>query len=160
MNTWILLASAVTAVLAVYAAWLAARLFQQGRQRKKRLAELEQQKQQTQQHCRISIRIISNALLSDNQEITLTEAAMRISVLSTQLEPEELEQGNYLVFNQLAAATAHIPILDEWKKLKKGEKLKFDKERQEIEQQYRELAFAAARVLGRDGKHQPLFYSA
>ncbi len=156
----ILLASLIVAALAGYAAYLAIKLRQQAKLQRQLALEREAQKQQQQAQCRKSIRILAATVLSTDHQITLTEAAIRISVLSTQLEPEELAEGNYLVFRQLAEATAHIPILDGWKKLKTAEKIKFDAEREAIEQKYRELLLAAARTLAEGDKTAPLFYPA
>ena len=51
------------------------------------------------------------------------------------------------MFLQLAEATAHIPILDDWQMLEKSEKRRLNKERTEIELVYAEFIQAGAEQL-------------
>ena len=83
-------------------------------------------------------------------------------MLSTQLELSDSEKTDYQVFVQLAEATAHIPILDEWRKLNSLEKHRFDIERDELEKNYRDFVENAARKLVDDlgsTDSKPLYYS-
>lgn len=112
-------------------------------------------------HYRKSIHVIASAIVAD--QVTLTEGAIRISMMAAQLELPEHEREHYQVFFQLTEATAHIPILDEWQKLSTRDKLRYDREREEIETKYREFAVSAAsRVLQKAAQpeqgEEPLFY--
>jgi len=57
------------------------------------------------------------------------------------------ERKEYSALFQLAEATAHIPILEAWKKLSKIKKKKFEKERADIETVYKEFVINAAEQL-------------
>ena len=154
MNFWVLLAVAIIVALAAYAAFLYIKLYRQNVRRKKNMAELEASLEEKSEHSRKSIQIIASALLSDTEEITLTEAAIRISVLSRQLNLPEAEKGDYQPFHQLAKATAHIPVLDEWKKLSREDKHRLDKERVEIEKMHCEFVMAAAKDIVAGGNSE------
>jgi hypothetical protein len=112
-------------------------------------------------HYRNSIRVIASAIVAD--QVALTEGAIRISMMAAQLGLSEHEREDFQVFFQLTEATAHIPILDEWQKLSTRDKLRYDREREEIETKYREFAVnAASRVLQKPSQpeqgEEPLFY--
>jgi len=92
-----------------------------------------------------SIDIIARCLLQD--QVTLTEAAIRISTLARAIDSEIVEQQFYLPFDDLAKATAHIPILDNWRQLSKQQKKQFNIEREAIEQTHKLRVLAAAQQL-------------
>lgn len=110
-------------------------------------------------HYRKSIHVIASAIVAD--QVTLTEGAIRISMMAAQLDLPEHEREHFQVFFQLTEATAHIPILDEWQKLGTRDKLRYDREREDIETKYREFAVNAARVLLKkepEQNRESLFY--
>ena len=112
-------------------------------------------------HYRKSIHVIASAIVAD--QVTLTEGAIRISMMAAQLDLSEHEREHYQVFFQLMEATAHIPILDEWQKLSTRDKLRYDREREDIEKKYREFTVnAASKVLQKPPQPEqgaePLFY--
>ena len=72
---------------------------------------------------------------------------MRISWLSQQILLSADEAQHFSVFQQLAVATAHIPILDDWAALGKAEKRRLNTEREGIEQSYRDFVQASAAEL-------------
>lgn len=117
---------------------------------------VEQEERKT--HYRKSIHVIASAIVAD--QVTLTEGAIRISMMAAQLDLPEHEREHYQVFFQLTEATAHIPILDEWQKLSTREKLRYDRDREEIEGSYREFAVNAARALldKQPDQNKTLFY--
>ncbi len=90
-----------------------------------------------------SIQVLAQGLLED--QITKTEAAIRISVLLEYLGVSEVVKEEYSALYQLAEATAHIPILDQWKSLSTKEQLRFDKERTNLEEQYGDFVMDAAK---------------
>ena len=107
--------------------------------------ELEQNKKRDSMNK--SIQVLAQGLKGD--QLTHTEAAIRISVLLEFLGVSEQVREDYSVFFQLAEATAHIPMLDKWKQLSTREKLKYDTERQSIESKYEDfMKDAAQRIIG------------
>ena len=123
--------------LVIYAGYLS---FQLRRQRlvtegaEKQLAEELASKEA---EARQSVQIIARALVQ--KDLSETEAAMRIAWLSQQIKLSEDEAQQVSVFHQLAVATSHIPILDDWAALSKSEKRRLDSERQTIESNFSEF---------------------
>lgn len=149
-------ASLLVLVLASYAGYLFWQLRQQRQRREAQRAELEVWLGERDADARQSIQIIAGALLRD--ELTHTEAAMRIAWLSKQVVPGEGD--DYSVFEQLAAATAHIPILADWQALDKKEKRRLTAERLKLEEQYSEFVLAAAQRIAAGQSAEPMFYQA
>jgi len=145
----IMLAAAMAAImviaLAAYAAWLSVQLRRQAGRAREAQEQLEAELQKKNLQARQSIQIIARALLQN--DVTDTEAAMRIAYLSQQVSSTEQESEQFAVFVQLAEATAHIPILDDWQMLEKSEKRRLNKERAEIELVYAEFIQAGAEQL-------------
>ncbi len=94
------------------------------------------------QENRRSVHIIARAVIDD--QVTLTEASIRINALMPVLGLEKDVEEHFSVFRQLAEATAHIPILDRWKALTKKQKKEYDSERENIESDFRDFVVAAA----------------
>ncbi|WP_086931463.1 DUF2489 domain-containing protein [Agarilytica rhodophyticola] len=92
-----------------------------------------------------SINIIARAVLDD--QVSLTEASIRINALLPTLNLDNKTLNDLSVFRQLSEATAHIPILEKWKALSRKEKLSFDKEREKIESNFRDFVIEAARKI-------------
>jgi len=145
----IMLAAAMAAImviaLAAYAAWLSVQLRRQAGRAREAQEQLEAELQKKNLQARQSIQIIARAVLQN--DVTDTEAAMRIAYLSQQVSSTEQESEQFTVFVQLAEATAHIPILDDWQMLEKSEKRRLNKERAEIELVYAEFIQAGAEQL-------------
>ena len=145
MTMLLILGALIIVALAGYAIYLQKQLHQRNRAREEqahqRAADLEERRE----HYKKSIQILAAALEAD--QMTLTEGAIRISMLASQLDLEETERDRYQVFFQLTQATSHIPILEGWKALSTRDKLRFDREREEIEEKYREFVVEAARQL-------------
>jgi hypothetical protein len=128
--------------LGTYAGYLGYKLRQQrlvAKQAEKQLAEELAAKESD---ARQSVQIIARALVQ--KDLSETEAAMRIAWLSQQIRLSEDEAQQVSVFQQLAVATSHIPILDDWKALSKSEKRRLDAERESIELNFREFIQASA----------------
>jgi hypothetical protein len=138
-------ASVIVAVLAAYAAWLVLQLRRQAAQANQAQAQLEAELKKKNLEARQSIQIIARALLQ--KDLSDTEAAMRIAYLSQQVNASDSETEQFSVFVQLAEATAHIPILDDWQMLEKSEKRRLNRERAEIEAVYAEFIQAGAQQL-------------
>lgn len=142
------LATVIILVLAVIAIYFQVKV---KRQRIKQQAQQEaQEKAGRDQRERLnkSIQIIAKGAQED--QLTLTEASIRIKVLLDGLGVDETVRKEYIAFYELARATDHIPILDEWKSLSLKKRVVFDKERDELETKYREFVLdAARRIQGR-----------
>lgn len=129
-------------VLGTYAGYLGYKLRQQ------RLVAEQAEQQLAEELCakesdaRQSVQIIARALVQ--KDLSETEAAMRIAWLSQQIKLSEDEAQQVSVFQQLAVATSHIPILDDWKALSKSEKRRLDAERESIELNFREFIQTSA----------------
>jgi hypothetical protein len=123
--------------LGIYAGYLSFQL------RRQRLVSEEAEKQLAEElatkeaEARQSVQIIARALVQ--KDLSETEAAMRIAWLSQQIQLSEDEAQQVSVFHQLAVATSHIPILDDWAALSKSEKRRLDSERQSIESKFSEF---------------------
>jgi|TARA_B110000967_G_scaffold209639_1_gene266780 hypothetical protein len=140
----------VTAILVLvglgsYAAFLAYRLRQQRVETEQAQIELAKELSKKEIEARQSVQIIARALVQ--KDLSETEAAMRIAWLSQQINLSIDEAQHVSVFSQLAGATAHIPILDDWAALSKSEKRRLGAERESIESNYREFIYASAEDL-------------
>jgi|GEM_PF-1464446 len=131
MIFWILAATCVVVVLAVVAARLQWQLHQKNK--------ADQQKRQDQHaallerraYAHKSIKILANAVLED--QVTLTEASIRISGLARTFPLNQQELDFHACFFELADKTAHIPYLDKWKELDNKQQKKLTKERITLE---------------------------
>jgi hypothetical protein len=135
----------VIALLALYAIVLCVQLWKVKRIEAVKTVEEQQwvdnQKKETQE----SIDILVRCLLQD--QLSLTEAAIRVSGLAKVLKLTEVEQQFYIPFDNLAMATSHIPILADWGKLSAKEQKRFHDERGIIEGEYKDKILEAAERL-------------
>lgn len=140
-----LLGLLIVVALAVYAFRLWRRLqAMEARQQATEAAaasRIEEQRQRAEK----GLRILATALLQD--ELTLTEASMRIAYLLTQIDEQATEKRQYSAFFQLAQATAHIPILDQWKALSSRQQRAYTLEREKHEENFKPFVLEATRVL-------------
>ena len=74
---------------------------------------------------------------------------MRIAFLAQKLTPSSDEATALLIFQQLAEATAHIPILEDWNALERTEKRRLTVEREGIESKYSEFVQDSAAKLSK-----------
>ena len=136
---------AVLTVVAGYYLWLLHRQNQ-------RIKQFEQEQQQLVEAKRLQVNKSIQRLAEGacDSQLSLTEAAIRISVLLDSLSVAEEVRQEFTAFYLLAEKTAHIPILDEWKKLSTKEKLKFDEQRQALEKEFGDFVVdAAKRIVGK-----------
>lgn len=131
--------------LGTYASYLGYKLRQQRLVAEQAERQLAVELAAKETDARQSVQIIARALVQ--KDLSETEAAMRIAWLSQQIKLSEDEAQQVSVFQQLAVATSHIPILDDWKALSKTEKRRLDAERESIELNFREFIQASAKEL-------------
>jgi len=131
--------------LALYAIYLALQVSQQRQQRQAAEQALADELAKKEREARQSLQIIARALIQ--KDLSETEAAMRISWLAQQIQMSADEAQHLSVFKQLAEATSHIPILDDWAALSKAEKRRLNLEREAIEVNYRDFIQVSAEQL-------------
>ena len=142
------LGAMVVLVLAAIAWHLQSKVRAMEENKQKEREALEVQKQEHQHYLNNSIQVLAQGLI--DEQLSLTEGAIRISVLMGNLNITDKDKQEFDAFFQLAEATAHIPILDAWTQLPKKEKLKFDKERDVTEGKFKDFVLdAAQRIKGR-----------
>ena len=123
-------ATVILLVLAAYSLYLAMQLRRQKQQQKAIADSLNEGRATRDEDARQSIQIIARALVQ--KDLTETEAAMRIGFLSQKVIASEEEATLFSVFQQLAEATSHIPILDDWVMLERSEKRRLTAQRESI----------------------------
>ncbi len=147
MIMWILLGIGLTIILVLssvagYYLYLVKRQKEAQKKQKQELKLVAEKKRK--EHVR-SIVLLSRALIQD--EVSLTEASIRINAIASAIDLTEESRETLSVFKQLSEATSHIPILDAWKKLSRSEKNRLEKERLSIEKKYADFVKAAAQKI-------------
>lgn len=138
----------IVIILSAIAAYYVVLVLKQKRQLETYNKQQEQQLTENREKVNNSIQILARGVVQD--QLTLTEASIRISTLLEILSVGADVREEYSAFYLLAEKTSHIPILEQWKNLNKKEQLRFDLERQELEYQYSdEIHLAAKRILGK-----------
>ncbi|HTF95028.1 MAG TPA: DUF2489 domain-containing protein [Cellvibrio sp.] len=153
---WLLFLAAlgisIIVVLSIIAARLVYKVRCQTKEREQKLKALEEAnlKAQTDQRewLNKSIQILAQAL--HNDELTLTEASIRIAGLLDLLDVHALVKEEFSAFYQLREKTSHIPYLEKWQELSRAEQNKFDIERLNHETTFNDFVIdAAKRIKGR-----------
>ncbi|WP_331345676.1 DUF2489 domain-containing protein [Cellvibrio sp. UBA7661] len=149
---FIVIGALVIIVLAAIASRLVYKVYLQKKVRDEKLKVLELANQQAQREQREwlnkSIQILAQAL--HNDELTLTEASIRISGLLDALDVHVSTKEEFSAFYQLREKTSHIPYLEAWQNLSKTEQNKFDVERLHHEEAFHDFVKdAARRIQGR-----------
>lgn len=145
LNIIVIAAGLVMLALFIYATFLALKLYRQNRKQLADVKTLNRERMEQDRDARQSIQIIARALVQ--KDLTQTEAAMRIGFLSQKVIASEQESELLSVFLQLAEATSHIPILDDWVMLERSEKRRLTMERESIEKNYVEFIHSSAKKL-------------
>ena len=94
---------------------------------------------------RESIQVLARCV--EQQQVSTTEAAIRITALARALPADEPAGEFYAAFANLANATAHIPILQAWQDLSNTQRKAFERERLELEKAHHTQIMAAANAL-------------
>jgi len=108
-------------------------------------AELEAKAQQQRDYLVESIRVISMAM--QDEQCELAEGCIRLKVLLDHLAPYLHEHEDFSIINQMYESTRHMPIRDEWKKLKIKQRFELTREREALEVEHRSAILAAAQKL-------------
>lgn len=138
----------IIVVLSAVAITLHWRLYKVKQEIKMRKAEVEQQYHLARAQLNQSVQIICRALLAD--QVECAEASIRISALMNQLSVNGAEREEFVVFDKLAEAISHVPILDAWKQLPKAQKKEFTSQIEQQEQLLGDFVRdAAQRMIGR-----------
>lgn len=147
----------VGAVIIVILASIAGRLvYKVHAQKKAQAAKLQEQEQANEKAQREqrewinkSIQILAQAVHKD--ELTLTEASIRIAGLLDSLDVHADIKTEFSAFYQLREKTSHIPYLEAWQQLSSAEQNKFDIDRLRHEATFNDFVMdAAKRIQGRD----------
>lgn len=145
----IVVATVIVIGLAFYAFTLTRKVKVLEEKRRQDSVAMEAELKQQRTHRNKSIQIIAQGILTD--QLSLTEGAIRIRVLMDGLDVDVNVREEFNAFYQLSDATSHIPILEEWKKLKLKQRLAYDSERVQLESDHKEFVEdAAKRILGRE----------
>lgn len=144
-NDWLVIGCLLVIVLAGYAVFLGTQLRRQNHRQRDLDRQLNEQRVTSDSEARQSVQIIARAL--QQKDLSDTEAAMRIAFLSQKIIATQDELDAFKVFQQLAEATAHIPILEDWALLERSEQRRLTAEREKIETDYREFIAAGAKSL-------------
>ena len=145
----LVLALIIIAVLTGIAGVLLYKVKQKNIHQRAQLAEKEAAIKVERDKVNNSIQILAQAVGRD--ELTLTEASIRISFLLDSLGVSEGVREEFSAFYQLMEQTRHIPILENWKNLSHKEQKDFDLQRLKSEESFRDFVQdAAVRIQGRE----------
>ncbi|WP_210395784.1 DUF2489 domain-containing protein [Motiliproteus sediminis] len=114
-------------------------------QQQQRLAEIEAEAQKQRDYLEQSVRVIATAMQEEQCE--MVEGCIRLKKLLDHLAPYLHEHETFGIFNTVFEATKHMPILDEWKKLKLRQKVGYMQEMDALEKSHKQTVLAAAAEL-------------
>ncbi len=151
-STWLILSilgALIVVALAIVAGVLQYKVHKLKQARRAQEKALQAESDAQRERINKSIQVIAQAVGSD--DITLTEASIRISVLLDSLGVGDDVREEFAAFYELKTATEHIPFLEAWQALSKKEKFHFDRERTTQEQFHEKSVLdAAKRIRGRN----------
>lgn len=109
------------------------------------LAEASAKAQEQRDYLVESVHVISMAIVDEQCE--LAEGCIRLKKLLDHLAPQLHRHEDFSVINEMFNATSHMPILEEWKKLKLKQRFKLTQEREALEIKHRDAILQAAKRL-------------
>jgi len=143
----VILGVTIVAVLSVIAIYLVSKVFKLNKQRSIALTGMNQANDKANQEYRErlnkSIQLLAGGL--DANELSLTEASIRISGLLDALAVDDDVKKEFSAFYQLTEKTQHIPYLKAWKNLSAAEQNQFDLERIQQEAIFQDFVLDAAK---------------
>jgi hypothetical protein len=144
---WVIFGGLLVLPLVGYAVFLGTQLRRKSRTQRALDQQLSEQRMNDDRDARQSVQIIARALLQ--KDLSETEAAMRIAFLAQKIIASIEELESFTVFQQLAEATSHIPILEDWALLERSEQKRLTAEREKIEKDYSEFVAVGANSLAK-----------
>jgi Protein of unknown function (DUF2489) len=153
INIFLIVGGIIIVVLSCIAIYLVAKVYRLNKQQQVKLKALDDANLQARKNqgewLNKSIQILAQGL--EENEMSLTEASIRISGLLDALGVTEEVKQEFSAFYQLREKTLHIPYLEAWQNLSAAEQNKFDLERIQQEAAYQDFVLdAAKRIIGRN----------
>ena len=142
---WLSVGAFIVAVLAVIAGRLMWRLQRQTRAENMGLQRAQQEAMAEQTEAQGGINILARCYLGG--QLGGSELALRIAVLAETANLDSNYNKDTLVFTEMAAALAHIPTHQDWKRLSAEQRAKYGAEMALLEGKYSEQLRAAAQAL-------------
>lgn len=142
---WITLAVIIVLALSAYAIYLLLAVRRQQQHHHEKLAEFEALMTDERAKRISSIRILAQGVVDD--QLTLTEAAIRITALLDVLGHGQQARQQHAGLYHLADETLHIPRLQAWQALPLKERRRYEAERLQSEDKYRDFVVASAQTL-------------
>lgn len=97
------------------------------------------------ENCLESLEAIARAMLQE--QVDPTEGALRCKVLLEIIDPALMERQSFRVFGDIQARTAHLHTHSARRALSPRERVKEDRQRLVVEEEYRQELLAAARAV-------------
>ncbi|ROS05301.1 uncharacterized protein DUF2489 [Sinobacterium caligoides] len=133
---------------------------------KKMVEQVLADQQQRRDYAQESIRLLTLGAI--DQQVGAIEASIRINGLMDFMGYNEEQRRPYQIFNDVALATNHIPVRDDWNELSRKEKSKHERTMSALEKKHQEAISCALKQLKDEGfladkstaKQAPMFYAA
>ena len=136
INMLVIVASIIVLALTIYAIYVVRLVYLQRKENIKRQLDDAASKNKAAAKARKDIAIILRVLTQG--QMSLTEAAIRVMALKLALPLNEQNTEKFSALDNLAKATSHIPILNQWKALSREQQDEYDKEREHLEALYQQ----------------------
>lgn len=120
-------------IIAGLIAWACTLLYKLYRSGKNKELPTQESDSPARQQARKSIVVLAKGALS--KQVDITEASIRIATLLDYLDHGNRPRQQYAQVFHLCEATAHIPRLEQWRKLDRAEQKAYRKQMQQLEQQ-------------------------
>ncbi|MCE8015028.1 DUF2489 domain-containing protein [Halomonas sp. MCCC 1A17488] len=151
-TAWILLGLGLAIV-----AGLAAYAFTLWQEVRRRQVFHEEELRRAHENCLANLEIVASSLLQE--QVDVTEGAWRCKLLLDILDPSLIERPGFQAFGEVYARTRHLHTHSARKQLAPRERMREDRERLEVEAEWRQPVLAAAEEILRfrrawpDGLH-------
>ena len=121
---------------------LAAYAFTLWKEVRRRQAYREEELRRAHENCLSNLEIVASALLQE--QVDITEGAWRCKMLLDILDPLLLERPSFQAFGEVYRLTQHLHTHSARKQLSPRERMREDRERLEIEAEWRQPVLSAA----------------
>ncbi|NIC04091.1 DUF2489 domain-containing protein [Billgrantia bachuensis] len=133
------------AVSLAIVAGLAAYAFTLWQEVKRREAFREEELRRAHENCLSNLEIVASSLLQE--QVDITEGAWRCKLLLDILDPSLIERPGFQAFGEVYSRTQHLHTHSARKQLTPRERMREDRERLEVEAEWRQPVLAAAEEL-------------